>query len=61
MPTKLRRQHPESAIKKWTNPVKDHPAKESTLNTTGDFGQFKELMRKVVAQKPSSSHGPASS
>lgn len=61
MPTKLRRQQPRtSTVKKWTNPVKNHPAKESTLNTTGDFGQFKELMRRVVAQKPSSSHGPAS-
>lgn len=54
-------------MKKWTDPVKNQPAKESTLNTEGDFGEFTELMRKIVNKredkpKPSSSsHGPAAS
>ena len=57
-------QHPHSessAAKKWEDPVKNRPARESTLTVEGDFVQFKELMRKVVGQMPSSSHGPASS
>lgn len=54
-------------MKKWTDPVKNHPAKESTLNTPGSFSDFTDLMRKVVNKKeespkaPSSSHAPASS
>jgi hypothetical protein len=35
-------------MKKWIDPVKNHPAKESTMNTRGDFGEFTELMKKVV-------------
>jgi hypothetical protein len=56
------RQPDPSTVKKWADPVKNLPARESTLNIRGDFGEFKELMRKVVGgQKPSSSHDPASS
>jgi len=52
--------------KKWIDPVKNQPAKESTLNTTGDFGAFKDLMRKIVnkkeeSPKPSSSRVPDAS
>jgi hypothetical protein len=53
--------------KKWTDPVKNQPAQESTLNTTGDFGEFKDLMRRIVnkrEEKPkpaSSSPAPVSS
>jgi hypothetical protein len=36
----------------WKNPVKGHKAKESTLNTKGDFQQFTELMRRIVNKKP---------
>lgn len=61
MPRKLQRRQVESSATKWADPVKNSPAKESTMNTPGDFGQFKELMRKVVERKPSSSHDPASS
>jgi hypothetical protein len=40
-------------MKKWVNPVKNRPAKESTLNTRGDFEQFIELMKRAVnAPKP---------
>ncbi len=54
-------------MKKWTDPVKNRPAKESTLATRGDFREFKDLMRKIVnkrEEKPkpaSSSPGPAAS
>ena len=52
--------------KKWIDPVKDQPAKESTLNTTGDFGEFTALMRKIVNKqeekpKPSASPDPVAS
>jgi hypothetical protein len=33
--------------KPWNDPAK-RPAKESTMNTEGDFGKFTDLMRKVV-------------
>jgi len=51
---------------KWVDPVKNRPAKESTLNIRGDFREFMELMRKIVNKredkpKPPSSPGPASS
>ena len=52
-------------MKKWSNPVKGHPAKDSTLQTEGNFAEFIELMKKVVKIKPpreekitSSSPGP---
>jgi hypothetical protein len=35
----------------WQNPV-DRPAKQSTLDTPGDFGKFTDLMRKVVSSPP---------
>jgi hypothetical protein len=37
---------------KWKNPVKNRPAKESTLDTTGDFQQFTDLMRRIVNKRP---------
>lgn len=52
------------SMKKWIDPVKDQPAKESTLDTPGDFQEFTELMRKIVNKQektPTSSavsHGP---
>jgi hypothetical protein len=46
--------------KPWTDPVKSRPAKESTLNTKGNFREFTDLMRKIVVKKPAS-HGPAAS
>jgi hypothetical protein len=46
--------------KAWENPVKGSAAKESTMNTPGDFTQFTELMKRVIkAGKPTSaSPGP---
>lgn len=38
-------------MKKWTDPVKNRPAKESTLSTRGDFREFTDLMRKVVNKR----------
>jgi len=40
-----------SKPKTWVNPVKNHPPKESTLKTPGDFREFTELMRKVVNKR----------
>jgi hypothetical protein len=37
--------------KPWDNPVK-RPAKQSTMDTPGDFAQFTNLMRKVVSVTP---------
>jgi len=48
-------------MKKWTDPVKNQPAKESTLNTTGDFGKFTDLMRKIVNKKEESPKRPSAS
>ena len=53
-------------MKKWIDPVKNQPPKESTLNTPGDFGKFTDLMRKIVNKKeenskPSSSRVPDAS
>jgi hypothetical protein len=53
--------------KTWKNNPVSRPAKESTLNTEGDFGKFTELMKRVVHVRPSkdkpkaasSSHVPA--
>jgi hypothetical protein len=42
-----------SAKPRWVDPVKNRPAKESTMNTRGDFGEFTTLMKKVVS-KPES-------
>jgi hypothetical protein len=36
---------------KWVDPVKDHKAKEATLNTRGDFQEFTALMRRIVNKK----------
>ncbi len=40
-----------SAMKKWIDPVKNQPAKDETLNTPGDFGEFTALMRKIVNKR----------
>lgn len=54
-------------MKKWNDPVKNKPAKESTLDIKGDFGKFTDLMRRVVNKReekpkpPSASRVPASS
>jgi len=37
---------------KWSDPVKGQPASKETLNTTGDFGHFQDVMRKIVNTKP---------
>ena len=37
--------------KSWKDPVKGQPAKQSTMNTPGDFGKFTELMKRVVPRK----------
>jgi hypothetical protein len=34
--------------KKWLDPVKGHPAKDSTLKVHGDFQQFTELMKRII-------------
>jgi hypothetical protein len=41
--------------KPWKNPVKGVPAKESTMSTQGNFGQFTELMKRVVEKKSKTS------
>ena len=53
--------------KTWHDPVR-RPAKQSTLDTPGDFKKFTELMRKVVSippergkKSPSSSRVPDAS
>jgi hypothetical protein len=38
-------------MKKWTDPVKNRPAKKETLNTRGDFCVFTDLMRKIVNKR----------
>ena len=50
-------------MKKWIDPVKNHPAKESTLNTEGNFSEFTDLMRKIVnkPKQPSASPVPDAS
>jgi hypothetical protein len=53
--------------KPWKNPV-DRPAKQSTMDTPGDFGKFTDLMKRVVSvppqqmkKQPSSSRAPDAS
>jgi hypothetical protein len=41
----------ETANEKMVDPVKNHPAKESTMNTRGDFREFTELMKKIVTKR----------
>ena len=38
-------------MKKWIDPVKNRPAKESTLAVRGDFREFTEIMRKIVNKR----------
>lgn len=53
--------------KKWIDPVKNQSAKESTLNTPGNFDEFTELMRRIVNKQektptpPAASPGPVAS
>jgi hypothetical protein len=42
--------------KSWNDPAK-RPAKDSTMNTEGDFGKFTDLMRKVVKVHPTKPGG----
>jgi len=58
----------KSASKRWRDPVKGHEPKESTMQTEGDFGQFAQLMKRVVKIRPpreakpiSASPGPVAS
>jgi hypothetical protein len=37
--------------KRWKNPI-NRPAKQSTLETPGDFAQFTEIMKKVIKVRP---------
>jgi hypothetical protein len=37
--------------KRWVNPVKNQPAKNSTLDIKGDFQEFTDLMRRIVINK----------
>ncbi len=50
----------EKSKTRWTDPVKDREAKESTLEIGGDFGQFVELMKKAVKVRPPREAKPAS-
>jgi len=46
--------------KGWKDPVKGHTAKESTLETRGDFAQFTALMKRVVKIRPPKEAKPTS-
>jgi hypothetical protein len=54
--------------KDWVDPVRNVPAKDETMATTGNFADFTALMRKIVNKngksekpRPSASRVPASS
>jgi hypothetical protein len=58
----------KSRKKNWIDPVKNVPAKDETMATTGNFADFTALMRRIVNKnaksekpKPSASRVPASS
>jgi hypothetical protein len=36
-------------MSRWIDPVKNCPAKDSTLNMLGNFREFTALMRKMLA------------
>jgi hypothetical protein len=38
--------------KMWKDPVKGKAPRESTMQTEGNFGQFAELMKRVVKVRP---------
>jgi hypothetical protein len=38
-------------VKKWNDPAK-RPPKSETMETSGDFAQFTENMRKLMKVKP---------
>ena len=46
--------------KKWDDPAKQLP-KPETMNTPGDFGQFTDLMKKIVEKPKEVSRAPAAS
>jgi hypothetical protein len=51
MPPRSPRRQPEPPMKKkWADPVKSRPAKESTMNIQGDFGQFTDLMKRLICR-----------
>lgn len=52
----MKRPHREG----WKDPVKGHKAKESTMQTEGDFAHFTELMKRVVKVRPSREAKPTS-
>jgi hypothetical protein len=41
----------ESTKRLWKNPVKDRPASEATMQMTGDFQEFTDLMRQIIHKK----------
>jgi hypothetical protein len=49
-------------MKNWTNPAK-RPASDETLNMKADFGQFTDLMKRIVTmpgkKKPIAPSSPA--
>ena len=52
----------------WRDPVKGHAAKDATMQTKGNFAEFRELMKRVVkikspreAKPTSASPGPVAS
>jgi len=49
----------KTSERQWSNPVKDKQPREETLNTKGDLGQLKDILRRVV-KKPESPQQPAS-
>jgi hypothetical protein len=54
------------AKRRWKDPVKDHAAQDSTLDTKGDFAAFRDLMKRVVKVRPpreakTASPGPGAS
>jgi hypothetical protein len=58
----------KGAKKAWTDPVKGRSPRESTMETKGNFAQFRELMKKVVkvrsprvGEPTSASPGPGAS
>jgi hypothetical protein len=38
-------------MKTWIDPVKDQPARPTTMAVKGDFAEFTSLMRRVVTKE----------
>jgi hypothetical protein len=45
---------------KWIDPVKDKAPRADTLNTGGDFQEFKDVMRKIIRKREEKPATPAS-